>query len=83
MTKEMEKIERARKMRTNRPNAGVAGEKPKSEKLCSALSSIAQACPNCGQASSQGYAPFCCKRCADVDLHRWTKGVYRIPGEQA
>jgi len=24
--------------------------------------------------------PFCSKRCADVDLSRWLKGNYAIPG---
>jgi endogenous inhibitor of DNA gyrase (YacG/DUF329 family) len=23
--------------------------------------------------------PFCSKRCADVDLHRWFSGVYAVP----
>jgi endogenous inhibitor of DNA gyrase (YacG/DUF329 family) len=23
--------------------------------------------------------PFCSKRCADIDLHRWLGGVYAIP----
>lgn len=27
--------------------------------------------------------PFCSRRCADVDLSRWLKGAYRIPGETA
>jgi uncharacterized protein len=27
------------------------------------------------------YRPFCSKRCADVDLHRWLGGVYAIPGK--
>jgi endogenous inhibitor of DNA gyrase (YacG/DUF329 family) len=26
------------------------------------------------------YRPFCSKRCADVDLARWMKGSYVIPG---
>lgn len=26
------------------------------------------------------YAPFCSKRCADVDLVHWLKGDYRIDG---
>ena len=26
------------------------------------------------------YDPFCSRRCADVDLHRWLKGGYVIPG---
>ena len=25
------------------------------------------------------YAPFCSRRCADVDLHRWLSGGYAIP----
>jgi endogenous inhibitor of DNA gyrase (YacG/DUF329 family) len=27
------------------------------------------------------YKPFCSKRCADVDLHRWLSGSYTVPGE--
>ena len=26
------------------------------------------------------FAPFCSKRCADVDLGRWLKGGYAVPG---
>ena len=26
-----------------------------------------------------GVKPFCSKRCADVDLHRWLSGSYAIP----
>ncbi len=29
------------------------------------------------------YRPFCSKRCADLDLSRWMKGVYAIPGRPA
>ena len=25
------------------------------------------------------HKPFCSKRCADIDLHRWIEGVYRLP----
>lgn len=35
-------------------------------------------CPICGKPRVPTYAPFCSKRCADVDLHRWLTGVYRI-----
>ena len=38
-------------------------------------------CPICGKPRSEPYDPFCSKRCADVDLSRWLKGVYAIPGE--
>ena len=27
----------------------------------------------------QQFRPFCSKRCADVDLNRWLKGVYAVP----
>lgn len=29
------------------------------------------------------FKPFCSKRCADVDLSRWLKGGYAIPGAPA
>ena len=35
-------------------------------------------CPICRRPAQQGYRPFCSRRCADVDLARWFKGVYRI-----
>jgi len=38
-------------------------------------------CAICGKPSVQKYNPFCSKRCADVDLHRWLAGVYAIPGK--
>jgi endogenous inhibitor of DNA gyrase (YacG/DUF329 family) len=36
-------------------------------------------CPICGKLAAQEFKPFCCKRCADVDLHRWLVGVYAVP----
>ncbi|MEO1251139.1 MAG: DNA gyrase inhibitor YacG [Pseudomonadota bacterium] len=36
-------------------------------------------CPVCGALQARDYAPFCSKRCADVDLHRWLSGGYAIP----
>lgn len=32
------------------------------------------------QPQSAKYRPFCSKRCADIDLHRWLGEVYAIPG---
>ena len=40
-------------------------------------------CPICDKPKAAGYAPFCSKRCADVDLWRWLGGVYRIPTDEA
>ncbi|MHB8886009.1 MAG: DNA gyrase inhibitor YacG [Methylovirgula sp.] len=36
-------------------------------------------CPICGKPSTVKDRPFCSKRCADIDLHRWLKGSYAIP----
>jgi endogenous inhibitor of DNA gyrase (YacG/DUF329 family) len=37
------------------------------------------ACPICGKPADAERKPFCSKRCADVDLHRWFSGVYAAP----
>lgn len=39
----------------------------------------AKPCPICGKPAIVATRPFCSKRCADVDLHRWLGGVYAIP----
>ena len=31
-------------------------------------------------AGTARFAPFCSRRCADIDLGRWLKGGYAIPG---
>lgn len=38
------------------------------------------ACPICGKPADPKYRPFCSARCADIDLGRWLKGSYVIPG---
>jgi uncharacterized protein len=39
----------------------------------------AKRCPICGKPSAPEFRPFCSRRCANVDLHRWLGGVYAIP----
>lgn len=39
------------------------------------------ACPICGKPQNDQFKPFCSRRCADVDLHRWMGEVYRVPDE--
>jgi endogenous inhibitor of DNA gyrase (YacG/DUF329 family) len=39
-------------------------------------------CPICGKPRDPKYNPFCSRRCADVDLGRWLKGNYVIPGDE-
>jgi len=43
----------------------------------------ARPCPICGKPSVARYRPFCSSRCADIDLGRWLKGGYVIPGGTA
>lgn len=38
-------------------------------------------CPICGKPTAPAMRPFCSRRCADVDLARWLRGDYRLPGE--
>jgi uncharacterized protein len=44
-----------------------------------ALTNHAAACAICGKPQVERFRPFCSRRCADVDLHRWLGGVYAIP----
>jgi endogenous inhibitor of DNA gyrase (YacG/DUF329 family) len=44
---------------------------------------MAAGCPICSKPIDATYQPFCSKRCADVDLNRWLKGTYAIPGAPA
>ena len=47
------------------------------------MSSAGEKCAVCGKPAEQKFAPFCSKRCADIDLGRWLKGGYAIPGTPA
>jgi uncharacterized protein len=38
-----------------------------------------RACPICGKPQVDAFQPFCSRRCADVDLHRWLSDAYAIP----
>ncbi|HAQ35196.1 MAG TPA: DNA gyrase inhibitor YacG, partial [Alphaproteobacteria bacterium] len=38
-------------------------------------------CPICKKPVQHDFRPFCSKRCADIDLGRWFKGDYAIPGD--
>lgn len=46
----------------------------------SAMSDVStKPCPICGKPADPRTRPFCSRRCADVDLHRWLSGVYAVP----
>jgi hypothetical protein len=39
-------------------------------------------CPICNKMSVERYHPFCSDRCANIDLHRWLGGSYRLPSRE-
>jgi len=39
-------------------------------------------CPICAKPSAADYRPFCSKRCADIDLHKWLGEGYRVEGTE-
>ena len=46
------------------------------------MSAAPDACPICGKPRHAKFAPFCSSRCAEIDLGRWLKGSYAIPGSE-
>jgi hypothetical protein len=39
-------------------------------------------CPLCGKEADAKFRPFCCARCAQIDLGRWLGEKYVIPTEE-
>lgn len=39
-------------------------------------------CPICGKPAVASHRPFCSPRCADIDLHRWLNGNYRVETDE-
>ena len=42
----------------------------------------AKPCPICGKPRVEKFRPFCSRRCADIDLHRWLGGAYAVPAQE-
>jgi len=51
------------------------------KKSASVARKSSKGCPICGKPRVEKYAPFCSARCADLDLYRWLKGSYVVPGK--
>jgi len=52
-------------------------------KVCSGFppgTATSHKCPQCGKPAVPRFAPFCSARCQRIDLGRWLKGDYVIPG---
>ena len=46
------------------------------------MSGAPDTCPICGKPKEAKFTPFCSRRCAQIDLGRWLKGSYAIPGTE-
>jgi uncharacterized protein len=42
----------------------------------------AKPCAVCGKPQVERFRPFCSRRCADVDLHRWLSDAYAVPASE-
>ena len=40
-------------------------------------------CPLCQKSAEAPHAPFCSRRCAQLDLGKWLAGDYAIPAHEA
>ena len=40
-------------------------------------------CPQCGTPAQSPHAPFCSRRCAQIDLGKWLNEDYRIAAHEA
>jgi endogenous inhibitor of DNA gyrase (YacG/DUF329 family) len=40
---------------------------------------MSRICPICQKVTADAFKPFCSRRCADIDLHRWLGGTYSVP----
>jgi endogenous inhibitor of DNA gyrase (YacG/DUF329 family) len=59
----------------------VSDDAARPPKAVAAKAAAARPCAICGKPATPRYHPFCSKRCADIDLHRWLGGVYSVPAE--
>ncbi len=39
-------------------------------------------CPIFGKPVAEAFRPFCSERCRRIDLDRWLREAYRVPGEE-
>jgi endogenous inhibitor of DNA gyrase (YacG/DUF329 family) len=46
------------------------------------MSTTTGKCPICGKPSHPKYRPACSSQCSYIDLGRWLKGSYVVPGEE-
>ena len=60
-------------MASSKPN----GDKPQ---VGAPIAEKGGRCPICTAPTQAAFRPFCSRRCSDVDLSRWLRGAYAVPG---
>ena len=40
-------------------------------------------CPICGEKATTSHAPFCSRRCSQLDLGKWLNEAYIVPAREA
>jgi endogenous inhibitor of DNA gyrase (YacG/DUF329 family) len=68
--------------RSHRCDGGDGAPVPDESHLLNARAKTANPCPICGKPRVEQFRPFCSRRCADIDLHRWLGGAYTIPATE-
>lgn len=63
------------------PNAVNDNDVPDVTEADQAAQPVGQ-CPICSKPTVTRWRPFCSRRCADIDLHRWLSGSYAIPSPE-
>ncbi|HBM90452.1 MAG TPA: DNA gyrase inhibitor YacG [Rhodospirillaceae bacterium] len=43
---------------------------------------IQEKCKICGKPVTEKFTPFCCARCAQVDLGKWLGGAYAVETQE-
>ncbi len=64
---------------SEKPKGSGGGPPGSAKPSAAAVEWKARPCPICGKPGAFQTRPFCSKRCADIDLHRWLGGTYAIP----
>jgi uncharacterized protein len=68
---------------SDRPPVPRPSQLPRFAPTLAAMSAPSlKSCVICGKPQAEELAPFCSRRCADVDLNRWLTGVYAVPGAE-
>lgn len=53
------------------------------EPVAKVAETLNRKCPICKEPATRDHAPFCSRRCTNIDLSRWLQGHYVIEGSDS